>query len=113
MVLFQHEEITGFEYPAGGGRRIDISAKDRTGGFVVLELKVEKVYDRVVGQLLRYVVNWLRKELADPRQRVRGIIVCRSVSEHLILACSEIKDIEPFEYRLQVTVSKVPLLELP
>lgn len=66
----------------------------------------------MVGQLLRYV-NWVRKELAEPGQRVHGIIVCRSMSEDLILACSGIKDVELFEYRLQVTVSKVPLLELP
>src|SRR6185436_11282047 len=75
LTLFQDEDITGFEYPAGGGRRIDILAKDQSGSFVVLELKVEKGYDRVVGQLLRYV-NWVRKELAEPGQRVRGIIVC-------------------------------------
>ena len=112
LTLFQDEEITGFEYPAGGGRRIDILAKDRSGGFVVLELKVEKGYDRVVGQLLRYV-NWVRKELAEPGQRVRGIIVCRSMSEDLILACAGIADVELFEYRLHVTVSKVPSLELP
>ena len=112
LTIFQDEEITGFEYPAGGGRRIDILAKDISGGFVVLELKVEKGYDRVVGQLLRYV-NWVRKELAEPGQRVRGIIVCRSMSEDLILACAGIKDVELFEYRLQVTVSKVPSLTLP
>jgi hypothetical protein len=112
LALFQDEEITGLEYPAGGGRRIDILAKDQSGGFVVLELKVEKGYDRVVGQLLRYV-NWVRKELAEPGQRVRGIIVCRSMSEDLVLACAGIKDVELFEYRLQVTVSKVPPLELP
>ncbi len=112
LTLFQDEEITGFEYPAGGGRRIDILAKDTLGGFVVLELKVEKGYDRVVGQLLRYV-NWVRKELSEPGQRVRGIIVCRSMSEDLILACAGIKDVELFEYRLQVTVLKVPSLALP
>lgn len=111
LTLFKDEEISGFEYPAGGGRRIDILAKDQAGGFVVLELKVEKGYDRVVGQLLRYV-NWVRRELAEPGQRVRGIIVCRSMTEGLILACAGIKDVELFEYRLQVTVSKVPSLEL-
>lgn len=112
LTLFLDEDITGFEYPAGGGRRIDILAKDKAGNFVVLELKVEKGYDRVVGQLLRYV-NWVRKELAEPGQRVRGIIVCRMMSEDLVLACSSIKDVELFEYKLQVTVSKVPSLVLP
>ena len=111
LTLFLDEEITGREYPAGGGRRIDILAKDKAGDFVVLELKVKRGYDRVVGQLLRYV-NWVRKELAEPGQRVRGIIVCRMMSEDLILACSSIDDIELFEYKLQVTVSKVPSMKL-
>jgi len=112
LTLFQDEELTGFEYPAGGGRRIDILAKDENNDFVVLELKVEKGYDRAVGQLLRYI-NWVRKELAEPGQKVRGIIVCRYMSEDLILACAGIKNIELLEYRLQVTVSRVPSLELP
>ena len=111
LALFQDEDISGFEYPAGGGRRIDILAKDSAGNFVVLELKVEKGYDRVVGQLLRYM-NWVRKELAEPGQRVRGIIVCRTMSEDLVLACSSIKDVELYEYRLQVTVTKVRSLDL-
>lgn len=112
LTLFEDEDIKGFEYPAGGGRRIDILAVDKAGGFVVLELKVEKGYDRVVGQLLRYV-NWVRRELAEPGQRVRGIIVCRTMSEDLRLACASIPDIELLEYRLSVTVSRVPTLELP
>jgi endonuclease len=94
-----------------GGRRIDILAVDKTGAFVVLELKVEKGYDRVVGQLLRYM-NWVRKELAEPGQHVRGIIVCRTMSEDLRLACMSIPDVELFEYQLSVSVLKVPALEL-
>ena len=111
LTIFEDEEIKGFEYPAGGGRRIDILAMDKAGGFVVLELKVEKGYDRVIGQLLRYM-NWVRKELADPGQSVRGIVVCRSISEDLRLACASIHDVELFEYKLSVTVSKIPTLSL-
>jgi endonuclease len=112
LTLFRDEDIEGFEYPAGNGRRIDILAVDRHGGFVVLELKVEKGYDRVVGQLLRYM-NWVRKELAEPGQRVRGIIVCRTMSEDLRLACAGIANVELFEYKLSVIVIRVPALELP
>jgi hypothetical protein len=53
--LHEEDGIRGIEFEAGGGRRIDILAVDGSGAFVVLELKVSKGYDRVVGQLLRYV----------------------------------------------------------
>jgi endonuclease len=106
------EPVGGFEFEAGGGRRIDILAIDQAGAFVVLELKVSRGYDRVVGQILRYM-NWVRKELAEPGQRVRGVVVCRTISEDLRLACASIKDVELFEYKLSVTVSKVLALELP
>jgi hypothetical protein len=112
LKLYEDDDLRGIEFEAGGGRRIDILAVDKSGAFVVLELKVSRGYDRVVGQLLRYM-NWVRKELADSGQRVRGIIVCRSMSEDLRLACASIKDVELCEYKLSVTVSKVPPLELP
>jgi RecB family endonuclease NucS len=38
-----------------GGRRIDILAIDAQGRYVVLELKVSMGFDKVVGQLLRYL----------------------------------------------------------
>lgn len=42
--------------------------------------------------------------------RVRGIIVCRTISEDLRLACSSIPDVELCKYQLSVSVSKVPAL---
>jgi hypothetical protein len=105
--LYDVDGIKGFEFEAGGGRRIDILATDRSGALVVLELKVSKGYDRVVGQLLRYM-NWVRQNLADPGQRVRGIIVCRTMSEDLRLACAGLVEVQLFEYRLSVSLSEVP-----
>lgn len=108
--LYEEDGIRGVEFDAGG-RRIDVLAVDRQGALVVIELKVSKGYDRVVGQLLRYI-NWVRKELAEPGQRVRGMIVCRAMSEDLRLACASIPDIELLEYKLSVTVTKIPALGL-
>ncbi|MBN8884456.1 MAG: DUF91 domain-containing protein [Rudaea sp.] len=111
LVLYESDGMRGFEFEVGG-RRIDILALDKSGSLVVLELKVSRGYDRVVGQLLRYM-NWLRLNVAAQGQRVRGMIVCRTMSEDLRLACASIGDVELFEYSLSVTVKKVPPLDLP
>lgn len=99
--LYTDEGIRGVEFPAGG-RFIDILATDNAG-YVVIELKVSKGYDRVVGQLLRYV-SWVKKHHADPGQRVRGVIVAKHISDDLLLACSEVPSVSLFEYELSVSV---------
>jgi hypothetical protein len=103
--LYHDEGITGVEFPAGG-RFIDILAVDAHDNLVVVELKVSRGYDRVVGQLLRYVA-WVVARQAEPGQSVRGIIVAREISEDLLLACSTVPNVELFEYQLSVTLRRV------
>ena len=105
LSLFSDEGMKGIEFPAGG-RFIDLLAIDSDGGFVVIELKVSKGYDRVIGQLLRYV-NWIRQNMADPNQRVRGIIIAKHISKDLRLACSSLENVSLFEYELSVSVNPV------
>jgi len=64
--LYEEEGISGVEFPAGA-RFIDILAVDGSDCFVVIELKVSRGYDRVVGQLLRYM-GWVKSNLADSNQ---------------------------------------------
>jgi hypothetical protein len=103
--LYEEEGITGVEFPVGG-RYVDILAVDASGDYVVVELKVSRGYDRVVGQLLRYT-SWIAKHHAEPSQKVRGIIVAREISDDLLLACSRLTDVSLFEYQLSVTLKKV------
>lgn len=103
--LFEEEGINGIEFPAGG-RFIDILALDYQGNYVVIELKVSKGYDRVVGQLLRYMA-WIAENLADKDQQVRGIIIARNISEDLRLACSRVDEVKLFEYALSVSLHQV------
>jgi hypothetical protein len=71
---------------------------------------VSKSYDRVIGQLLRYI-SWIKKNHAEPGQKVRGVIVAKEISEDLLLACSELPSISLFEYSLSVSLKPVALDE--
>jgi endonuclease len=105
LKLYTEEGITGVEFPVGG-RYIDILAVDQQGGYVVIELKVSKGYDRAVGQLLRYM-GWIKKNQAEPNQSVRGVIIAKQISDDLRLACSELSSVALFEYALSVSVKRV------
>jgi hypothetical protein len=107
LQLFQEEGITGVEFPVGG-RFIDILAIDAEKKLVVIELKVSRGYDRVVGQILRYMA-WIEKNHAEPGQEVRGIIAAREISEDLKLACSKIPAVSLYEYELSVQVRRIEL----
>jgi endonuclease len=102
--LYEEEGIKGIEFPVGG-RFIDILAQDKGNNFVVIELKVSRGYDRVVGQLLRYIA-WIEKNLAEVNQKVRGIIIASNISEDLLLAASKVPDIQLYEYDLKVSLRK-------
>jgi hypothetical protein len=78
----------GQQYPIVGedGKeigRIDILAKEGgTSSFVVIELKKGRESDTVVGQILRYM-GWIKENLCDQRQDVRGLIICKDQDERL------------------------------
>ena len=105
LILYMEEDITGIEFPVGN-RFIDILAKDKENNYVVIELKVSRGYDRVVGQILRYMA-WIRKNHAEENQKVRGTIIAREISDDLLLACSETKNVELYEYNLSVSLNKI------
>ena len=106
LTPYESEGISGIEFPAGDGRSIDILAIDSNDDFVVIELKVSRGYDRVVGQLLRYMA-WVRQNEATSNQKVYGIIIAREISNDLLLASSEARDIQLFEYELSFNLKQV------
>jgi hypothetical protein len=97
LKLYDEEGITGVEFPVGG-RYIDLLAVDKSGSFVVIELKVSRGYDRVVGQLLRYM-GWVEKNM-DTSKPVRGIIVANEITDDLKLASSRLVGVRLIEYEL-------------
>lgn len=102
--LYEDEGITGIEFPVGG-RFIDILATDKDGRLVVIELKVSRGYDRVVGQLLRYM-GWVDENM-KPSQPVRGIIVAKEITADLKLATSRVPDVRLIEYEIDFKLHPV------
>ena len=102
--LYEEEGITGVEFPAGG-RRIDILAIDKDGRYVVIELKVSRGYDRVVGQLMRYM-TWVEQNM-ETSQPVRGFIIANEITADLKLATSRVPDIRLIEYEISFKLRPV------
>ncbi|MEP9399780.1 endonuclease NucS domain-containing protein [Mesorhizobium sp. KR2-14] len=105
LKLYRDEGFEGVEFPVGG-RFIDILAVDSKDNFVVVELKVSRGYDRVVGQLLRYMA-WVQKELASEPNSVRGVIIASQMTEDLQLAASLMPNVQLMEYELALTLRPV------
>ncbi len=85
-------------------RRIDVLAKDASGLPVVIELKLSKSYDRVIGQALLYR-GLVSKHLGE--KRVRIILVAGEVSDELKIACGGLNDVQLFEYSLSFQTKSV------
>ncbi len=68
---------------------IDLLAKDKHGGFVVIELKKGRKDDEVIGQVLRYM-GWVRQSLCKQGEEVRGLVVVGERDQKLSLALKEI-----------------------
>ena len=96
--------ISGLEFSAGG-RYIDILAVDAQGSFVVVELKVSRGYDRVIGQLLRYM-SWVEQNM-ETSKPVRGIIVAKEITNDLKLAASRISGVRLIEYEIEFKLRPV------
>ena len=96
--------MTGVEFNAGG-RFIDILAIDSNSNLVVVELKVSRGYDRVIGQLLRYM-GWVEANICEGKP-VRGMIVANEITEDLVLATSHISGrVKLFEYAISFTIKQ-------
>jgi hypothetical protein len=95
----------GIEYPVDDkNKRIDLLAIDNKNNPVVIELKVSKGYERVIGQS-NYYKNRI-KQLFNTKN-VRIIIIAREITEELKIATSDLDDFELFEYSLNIQLNKI------
>jgi hypothetical protein len=98
LTLYTDGEQSGRQYPAEIWS-IDFLCLDEKEGFVVIELKRGKTSDAVVGQVLRYI-GWVRENLADTDQRVRGIIIAHEINDALKYSASGLPFVRVMTYKV-------------
>ena len=77
----------GVRYRTEAGE-IDILCVDEEDNFVVIELKRNKAPDKVVAQTDRYIA-WVQENMAQPNQKVRGLIIAKSLDKRLAYILSQ------------------------
>jgi restriction system protein len=98
-------EMVGQQYPSDTGP-IDILAisKDRKE-LLVVELKKGRVSDMVVGQVQRYM-GYVKEELAERGQRVRGVIIAFEDDVKIRRALLVASNIDFYTYKVQFKLEK-------
>ena len=104
--IFEEEgEIVGQQYPSDTGP-IDILAisKDKKE-LLVVELKKGRASDAVVGQIQRYM-GYVKEELAEANQSVRGVIIAFEDDIKIHRALSVANNIEFYTYKVNFKLEK-------
>lgn len=87
--------------------KIDLLARDRSSGWVVIMVAEPGQGKELVGEMLQ-LIGWVRKHLSSKGQEVRGIVLVDSVPEDLGYAAAAVSDTVEFNrYRIGVTLEKV------
>lgn len=96
----QNDDDVGVEYPCDVGA-IDILARNKNGkDWLVIELKRNQTNDVTVGQVLRYM-GWVKREMAEPDEKVKGLIIAREANYKLLYALNATNDVEMQLYEVE------------
>jgi len=96
----------GQQFPADTGP-IDILAVSKDKKILlVIELKKGRASDYVVGQIQRYM-GYVKEELAENWQEVKGIIIALEEDQRIRRALSVTRNLEFYRYEISFDLKKV------
>lgn len=104
--IFEEDgELVGQQYPSDTGL-IDILAISKNKKeLLIVELKKGRISDVVIGQIQRYM-GYVREELAEKNQTVRGVIIALEDDIRLRRALSGTKNIDFYTYKVSFKLIK-------
>jgi hypothetical protein len=98
---------SGRQFPAGSWN-IDFLARDaNTNGLIVVHLKRGEASEATVGQILRHI-SWIRENVAESGQDVRGVIVARQSDPALEYAVKNLPFVEVMTYTVDFQLTLHP-----
>ncbi|MGL6161930.1 endonuclease NucS domain-containing protein [Microbulbifer sp.] len=104
-IFSEDGELVGQQYPSDTGP-IDILAISKNQQtLLVVELKRGRASDVVVGQVQRYM-GYVKEELAEPGQQVRGVIIALEDDLRLRRALSVTGNIDFYRYQVSFKLLK-------
>lgn len=95
----------GVEYQTEAGR-IDILAKDQSGGLVAIEIKAGKAKDSALGQLLGYIgcLSATTKKYENIRG---GILIASSFDSRVVFAVKGLSHVKLVKYQLSFNFEEI------
>lgn len=104
-VFEEDGELVGKQYPSDTGP-IDILAVSKNKKeLLVVELKKGRISDVVIGQIQRYM-GYVKEELAEKGQTVRGVIIALEDDLRLRRALAVTQNIDFYTYKIDFTLIK-------
>ena len=98
-------EPVGQQYPTDTGPMDLLAVKKDKSELLVVELKRGKASDVVVGQVLRYM-GFVKEDLAEPHQAVRGAIIALEDDLRIRRALAVTPSIQFFRYQISFKLLK-------
>ena len=99
-------ELVGQQYMTDTGAIDLLAISKNQQTLMVIELKKGRASDAVVGQILRYM-GYVKNELAEPNQSVKGVIIAMKDDVRLQRALSMVNDIDFYCYEVSFKLKKV------
>jgi restriction system protein len=104
--IFEEDgEIVGQQYPSDTGYMDILALSKNKKDLLVVELKKGRASDTVVGQIQRYM-GYVKDELAEPNQTVRGVIIAFEDDLRIHRALSVANNIEFYTYKISFKLEK-------
>lgn len=98
-------EKVGQQYPTDTGPIDILAVRTDKKELLVVELKRGRASDVVVGQVLRYM-GFVKQELAEPGQSVRGVIVALEDDQKLKRALAAVPTVDFYRYSVSFKLFK-------